>query len=80
VGCYLEDYRARVGTWAARTSWRTVQGRESNGQTISYTGNMHLCAAKLTALLEIGRVEQNPGLARRMKTGCKYCVVGVRGI
>jgi hypothetical protein len=50
-----------VGTWAARTSWRTAQDRESNGQAISYMGNMLLCAATLTALLLIGGVEQNPG-------------------
>jgi len=23
MGCYLEDYRARAGTWAARTLWAT---------------------------------------------------------
>jgi hypothetical protein len=50
-----------VGTWAARTSWRTAQGRESNGQSISYIRNMFFCAAPLTALLVIGGVEQNPG-------------------
>jgi hypothetical protein len=50
-----------VGTWAARTSWRTAQGLESNGQAISHTANMLLCAATLTALLVIGGVEQNPG-------------------
>jgi hypothetical protein len=61
MSCYLEDYRAYVGTWDARTSWRTVQGQESNGQAISYIGNTLLCAATLTALLVINGVEQNPG-------------------
>jgi hypothetical protein len=61
MGYCLEEYRARVGTWAARTSWRTAQGRRSNGRAISYTGNMLLWAAALTALLVIGRLEQNPG-------------------
>jgi hypothetical protein len=64
MDCYLEDYRARVGTWAARTSWRswpTAQGRESNGHTINYIANMLLYAATLTALLVIGGVQQNPG-------------------
>jgi hypothetical protein len=61
MGCYLENYQARVGTWAARTSWLTAQGRESNGQAISYMGNMLLCTATLTALLVIGGVERNPG-------------------
>jgi hypothetical protein len=50
-----------VGTWPARTSWRTAQGRESNGQAISYIGNMLLCTVTLTAILVIGGVEQNPG-------------------
>jgi hypothetical protein len=22
MGCYMEDYRSRLGTWAARTVWR----------------------------------------------------------
>jgi hypothetical protein len=48
MGCYLEDYRACLGTWAARASWRTALGRNSNGQAISYMGNMLLCAATLT--------------------------------
>jgi hypothetical protein len=80
MGCYLEKYRARLGTWTARTSWRTAQGRESNGQAISYMGNMLLCTAALTALLVIGGVEQNADLVWRLRTVCKYCVVGVRGI
>jgi hypothetical protein len=50
-----------VGSWTARTSWRTAQGRESNGKSISYIRNMLLCAAALTALLAIGGVEQNSG-------------------
>jgi hypothetical protein len=50
-----------VGTWAARTSWRTAQGQESNGQAISYIANMFLCAATLTASLVISGVEQIPG-------------------
>jgi hypothetical protein len=53
MGCYLEDYRARVGTWAAKTtlaaisSWdtktsrRTIQG---NGRVIFSLGTMILCA------------------------------------
>jgi hypothetical protein len=61
MGCYLEDYRACVGTWGVRTSWRTAQGQGSNGQAISYIGNILLCTAALTVLLVIGGVEQNPG-------------------
>jgi hypothetical protein len=61
MGCYMEDYRSRVDFWAAMTSRRTAQGRESNGQSISYKRNIVLCAAALTALLVIGGVEQNRG-------------------
>ncbi|PNF33662.1 hypothetical protein B7P43_G12335 [Cryptotermes secundus] len=50
-----------MGTWAARMSWHTAQGRDSNGQAISYVGNMLLCAAALTVLLVIGMVKENPG-------------------
>ena len=60
MGCYLEDYRTRVGTWAARTVWR-VQGRNIKGQEKSYLANTFLCAAILAILLVIGGVEQNPG-------------------
>ncbi|PNF28062.1 hypothetical protein B7P43_G12277 [Cryptotermes secundus] len=59
MGCYLEDYRARVGTRAARTPGR----RENNGQASSYEyiGNTILCAVALAVLLVIGGVDQNPG-------------------
>jgi hypothetical protein len=50
-----------VNTWAARTSWRTAQGRGSNGQAMSYIKNLLLCAATLTVLLVIGGLKQNPG-------------------
>jgi hypothetical protein len=34
MGCYVEDYRARVGTWAGRFSWRGVARRgDANGAT-----------------------------------------------
>ncbi|KDR12548.1 hypothetical protein L798_13708 [Zootermopsis nevadensis] len=60
MGCYLEDYRARVGTWAGRTSWRSVRGGDRFGHG-SCLGNTILCAAALAVLLIISGVEQNPG-------------------
>jgi hypothetical protein len=60
MGCYLEDYRARVGTWAGRFSWRSAVGQATRGGNI-YTGPMILCAAVLAVLLVIGGVESNPG-------------------
>jgi hypothetical protein len=50
-----------VGNWAARTSWRTAQGRHTNGQTISDTESTILCEAALAVILTTGRVERNPG-------------------
>jgi hypothetical protein len=48
--CYLEDYQARLGTWAARNPWLIAQGRDSDGHEMSYIGNMILCAAALAGL------------------------------
>jgi len=60
MSCYLEDYRPRVGTWAARTVWR-AHSRYINGQVRSYSANTCLSAAVLSKLLVIGGVKQNPG-------------------
>jgi len=63
MGCYLDDYRGRVGIWAARTScatrttWRTAEG---NGRMIFCLETMMLCATTLAVLLVIGGVEKNP--------------------
>jgi hypothetical protein len=35
MGCYLEDYRVRVGAWAGRFSWR---GMSRHGDTNGKTG------------------------------------------
>jgi hypothetical protein len=59
MGCDLEDYSARVGTWAMGTV-RRAQGRKSNGQVGSFFISTYLCAALLVVLLVVGRVEQNP--------------------
>jgi hypothetical protein len=62
MGCYLEDYHARVGTWAGRHSWR---GLSRHGDTIGtsggYLGLTVLSSMVLAVLLIIGGVEQNPG-------------------
>ena len=76
MGCDLVDYRARVGTWAARTV-RWTQGRKFNGQVESFLVSTYLSAAVLAALLVIEGVEQNPGpgvegesLLQVMCSGC----------
>jgi hypothetical protein len=61
MGCCLEEYRARVGTWAASLSWRAPQGQASSGSYRCDFGTVLLCAAVLASLLVIGCVEQNPG-------------------
>ena len=61
MGCYLQENRARVGTWAARSSWRSAVGHfRTRGGNI-YMGPMILCAAVIATLLMIGGVELNPG-------------------
>jgi len=87
MGCYLEDYRARVGAWAARFSWRLAVGRVRMRRGKIRMGPMILCAAVLATLLVIGGVELNPvpvdsivqvlcsGCDRNLKSGtqCKSC-------
>jgi hypothetical protein len=60
MGCDIEVYRARVGTWAARTGWH-AQSSNSDVQVRSCLVNTCLCAGVLSVLLVIGGVEQNPG-------------------
>jgi hypothetical protein len=63
-GCYLEDYQAQVGSWAARTSWvtrTTWRTSQVNGRVISCLGTMILCAMTLAVLLVMVGVEKNPG-------------------
>ena len=57
MGCYLEDYRARVGTWAGRFWWRD----DANRATGDYLGLTVLSSMVVAVLLVIGGVEQNPG-------------------
>jgi hypothetical protein len=75
--CYLEVYRAHVGTWAARLSWRALQGQVNSGGFRCYIGTMFLCAAVLASLLVIGGVEHNPGPGVEVGALCKFCVVDV---
>jgi len=62
VGCYLEDYRSRVGTWVRRFSWRGVPRRgDANRKTGDCLKLTVLSAMVLAALLITGGTEQNPG-------------------
>jgi hypothetical protein len=83
MSCYLEDYRARVGTWAARTSWATKTTwctSQGNARLIFCLEIMILCATTLAVLLVIGRVEKNPGLVWRLRKFCKFCTASATEI
>jgi hypothetical protein len=78
MGCNLEDYGARVGTWAGSFSWRGVPRRgDANGTTGDCSGLTALISIVLAVLLMIGVIEQNSGpvveveITARLKcTGC----------
>ena len=61
MGCYLDNYRDRVGTWAAKFSWPSSVGRVGRRGGKIYIGPKILCAAVLANLLVIGGVDLSPG-------------------
>jgi hypothetical protein len=78
MGCYLEDYRARVGTWAGRYSWRGFSRRgDANGTSGNCLGLTVLSSMVLVVLLIIGGVEQNPGpdveVENTVRLSCTGC-------
>ena len=74
MGCYLEDYRARVGTWAARFPWRSAVGRVGTRGGNICMGAMVLCAAVLATILVIGGMELNPGHVEKIvQVLCSSC-------
>jgi hypothetical protein len=77
MGCYLEDYRARVGTWAGRFMWR---GGSKHGDDVGTTGKClgftMLSFLILAVLLIIGGIEQNPGPAVEMENTVRILCSG----
>ena len=76
MGCYMEDYRARVGARAGRFSWRGVSRRGDANRTSRDCLTVQ-SSMVLAVLLVIGGVEQNPGpvveaenIVRLLCTGC----------
>ena len=66
--CYLEDYRARVGAWAGRLSWRVETKRGVGTREVIETigkglGLTMLSCLILSVFLIIGGIEHNPGPA-----------------
>jgi hypothetical protein len=83
MACYLEVYRARVGTWAARTSWATRTTwctSQVNGRVTSCLGTVILCATTLAVLLVIGGVKKNLGSGVEAEKILQVCVAGVTEI
>jgi len=78
MGCYLEEYRARVSIWAGRFSGRGVLRRgDAKGTTSDCLKLTVLGTMVLAVLLMIGGIEQNPGLlveventVRLLRTRC----------
>ena len=71
---YMEDYRAQVGTWAARFSRRSAVGHVGTRRGKIYMGPMILCAAVLANLLMFGGVELNSGSVESIvQVLCCYC-------
>jgi len=77
MGCYLEDYRARVDTWAGRFSWRGVARRgDANGTSGDCLGLTVLSSMVLAVLLVIGGVEQNPGPVVEVENTVRLLCIG----
>ena len=76
MGCYLEEYRARVGTWAVRSSWQSTVGHVGTRGGNIYMEPIILCAAVIATLLMIGGVELNPGPVDNI---VQVCVVAATG-
>ena len=81
MGCDLEDYCVRVGTWAGRFSWHGVPRHgDANGTTGDCLGLTVLSFMVLAVLLIIGRVEQNPGPVLEVNTVRLLCTVCSRNL
>jgi hypothetical protein len=76
IGCYLDDFGARVRTSAAKTARGTANG---NGRVIFCLGTVVLCATTLAVQLVIG-ARKKLDLVWRLRTLCKLCVVSVTEI
>ena len=73
MGCYLEEYRARVGTWSGRLAWRGVAAKRGAAKCGDDIGAKRKCleltllsSMILAVLLIIGGIEQNPGPSGEM--------------
>ena len=73
----MEDYRAKVGTWAGRFSWRGVpRSGDANRTTGGCLGLTVLCSMVLAVLLMTGGTEQNPGPVMEMENTVQLLCTG----
>lgn len=86
MGCYLEDYRARVGAWAGRLARPVRSGLSGSGDARQAwglgLGVVALSSTILAVLLVIGGIEQNPGpvmdSTNAIKLSCTGCSRNLR--
>ena len=83
MGCYLENYLARVGTYAGRFSWRGVPRRvDARGTTGDCLGYVVLSSLVLALLLMIGGIGQNPGpgaeVENTLRLVCTWCGMSLK--
>lgn len=77
MGCYLEDYRARVGSWAGRCLWRGLPRHGDANQTTGHClGLTMLNSLVIAVLLVIGGVERNPGPVAEGDSSVKLLCTG----
>jgi hypothetical protein len=71
---YLEEYRARVGTRAARFPWRSAVGHVGSRGEKTYKGTVIQCAVVIGTLLIIGGLQLNPGPVENIvQVSCSGC-------
>jgi hypothetical protein len=74
MGCYLEDYRAQVGTWAVRLPGRATVSHVGARRGKTDMEKMILCAAVIATVLIMGGVQLNPGPAENIvQVTCRGC-------
>jgi len=77
MGFYLQDYRARVGIWAGRFSWRGIsrcgEVKETAGDCLGLTV---LRLVVLALLLMMGGIEKNPGLVVEVENTVQLLCTG----
>ena len=73
MGCYLEDYKVRIGTWAGKISWYGVPRRGVPSRGVPRRGNDNgtsgdcLGLTVLNSIILFYETEQNSGPAVEVK-------------